>query len=150
LLDPLANRYFFVEDPVEITVINPPADKEVNVPLHPDFPDRGDRTLKIGKSFFISNEDFQKYNGKIVRLIGLYNVKLGKQTQFLGKQVLPYPKLQWVPMKVLKPDNTLMKGLVERDLTKLKPGERIQLQRICFVYLDVVKNDYIYGYYIHD
>ena len=73
----------------------------------------------------------------------------------MGKQVLPYPKLQWVPkdavpMKVLKPDNTLMKGLVERDLTKLKPGERIQLQRICFVYLDFVKNDYIYGYYIHD
>lgn len=155
LLDPLANRYFFVEDPVEITVINPPADKEVSIPLHPDFPDRGNRTIKIGKSFFISKEDFHKYNGKVVRLIGLYNVKLGKQAQFLGKQVLPYPKLQWVPkdsisMKVLKPDNTLMKGLVEKDIAKLKPGERIQLQRICFVYLDVVKNDYIYGYYIHD
>lgn len=155
LLDPLANRYFFVEDPVEIHIINPPADREVKVPLHPDYPDRGSRSLKVSKSFYISKEDFQKYNGKIVRLIGLYNVKLGRQTQFLGKQVLPYPKIQWVPkdaitMKVLKSDNTLMKGLVEREITKIKPGERVQLQRICFVFLDVVKNDYVYGYYIHD
>ncbi|MBN2094541.1 MAG: glutamate--tRNA ligase [Candidatus Aenigmarchaeota archaeon] len=155
LLDPLANRYFFVEDPVEIMIMNPPADKETKVPLHPDYPDRGDRALKVGKSFYISKEDFQKYNGKIVRLIGLYNIRLGKQSQFLGKQVLPYPKIQWVPkdaisMKVLKPDNTLMKGLVEREITKIKPGERVQLQRICFVYLDVVKPDYVYGYYIHN
>jgi glutamyl-tRNA synthetase len=155
MLDPLANRYFFVEDPVEISLINPPADKEVKLPLHPDYPDRGERTLKLGRSFFISKSDFQKYNGKIVRLIGLYNVRLGKQAQFLGKQVLPYPKIQWVPkdavtMKVLKPDNTLMKGLVEKEITKLSPQERIQLQRICFVYLDVVRPDYVYGYYIHD
>ncbi|MGC9310267.1 MAG: glutamate--tRNA ligase [Candidatus Aenigmatarchaeota archaeon] len=155
LLDPLANRYFFVEDPIEITVINPPPEKSVNIPLHPDYPDRGDRTLNIGKTFYISKEDFRKHNGKIVRLIGLYNIRLGQKAQFLGKQVLPYPKIQWVPkdaitMKVLKPDNTLMKGLVEREITKLRPGERVQLQRICFVYLDVVRPGYIYGYYIHD
>ena len=155
LLDPLANRYFFVEDPVEIRIKNPPKDKSVKLPLHPDYPNRGERELKIGRTFFISKEDFMNYRGKIVRLIGLYNIKLDRNSQFLGKQLLPYPKIHWVPqnhidMKILMPDNTIVRGFAEDNLIKLKKGERIQLQRFGFVYLDVVKKDYVYGYYIHD
>ncbi|RLJ02287.1 MAG: glutamate--tRNA ligase [Candidatus Aenigmatarchaeota archaeon] len=155
LLDPLANRYFFVRDPVQIKVMNPPKDTSVKLPLHPDYPDRGFRELKISKTFYISKEDFLNYRGKIVRLIGLYNIRLDKNAQFLGKQLLPYPKIQYVPekgvdMKILLPDNTLARGLAEKNITKLKPKERIQLQRFGFVYLDVVRKDYIYGYYIHN
>ena len=155
LLDPLANRYFFVKDPVEIKIINPPKDKVVKLPLHPDYPDRGDRIFYLGKTLFISKEDFLTYRNKIVRLIGLYNVKLDRNAQFLGKQVMPYPKIQWVPqkhvdMKILMPDNTIVRGIVEDNITKLKKGERVQLQRFGFVYLDVVRKDYVYGYYIHD
>jgi glutamyl-tRNA synthetase len=155
LLDPLANRYFFVKDPVEIKIINPPPDRVVKLPLHPDYPDRGERTLYLGKTLFVSKEDFMMYRNKIVRLIGLYNIRLDRNAQFLGKQLLPYPKIQWVPqkhvnMKILMPDNTIVRGIVEDNITKLKKGERIQLQRFGFVYLDVVRSDYVYGYYIHD
>jgi len=155
LLDPLANRYFFVKDPVEIKIRNPPADKSVKLPLHPDYPDRGKREIKLGKSFFVSKEDFENYQNKIVRLIGLYNIRLGRTSQFLGKQMLPYPKIHWVPqnyvdMKILMPDNTLARGIAEKNITDLKRGERIQLQRFGFVYLDVVRKDYVYAYYIHD
>ncbi len=155
LLDPLANRYFFVRDPVQIKVINPPKDNLVKLPLHPDYPDRGYRELKISNKFFISKEDFLDYKGKIVRLIGLYNIRLDRTSQFLGKQLLPYPKIQFVPekgvnMKVLLPDNTLARGIAENNITKLKPNERVQLQRFGFVYLDVVKKNYVYGYYIHN
>jgi glutamyl-tRNA synthetase len=155
LLDPLANRYFFVKDPIEIKIINPPADKSIKLPLHPDYPDRGNRDLKIGKTFFISRDDFLNYNTKIIRLIGLYNLRLGRSSQFLGKQMMPYPKIQWVPqrhvdMKILMPDNSIVRGFAEESITKLKKGERIQLQRFGFVYLDVVRKDYVYGYYIHD
>jgi len=155
LLDPLANRYFFVKDPVEIKIINPPKDRVVKLPLHPDYPDRGERTLYLGKTLFISKEDFLTYRNKIVRLIGLYNIRLDRNAQFLGKQMLPYPKIQWVPqkyvdMKILMPDNTIVRGIGEDNITKLKKGERIQLQRFGFVYLDVVRKDYVYGYYIHD
>lgn len=155
MLDPLANRYFFVKDPVEIRIMNPPPDKSVKLPLHPDYPNRGEREFKIGKTFFISKEDFVMYKNKIIRLIGLYNIRLDRNAQFLGKQILPYPKIQWVPqqyvnMKILMPDNTLVRGFVEDNITKVKKGERVQLQRFGFVYLDVIKKDYIYGYYIHD
>jgi len=155
MLDPLANRYFFVKDPVEIRIMNPPPDKSVKLPLHPDYPNRGEREFKIGKTFFISKEDFVMYKNKIIRLIGLYNIRLDRNAQFLGKQILPYPKIQWVPqqyvnMKILMSNNTLVRGFVEDNITKVKKGERIQLQRLGFVYLDVVKKDYIYGYYIHD
>ncbi len=155
LLDPLANRYFFVRDPVEIKIKNPPADKSVKLPVHPDYSDRGEREIKIGKTFFISKEDFMNYKSKIVRLIGLYNIRLDRNSQFLGKQMLPYPKIHWAPqnhvnMKILMPDNSLARGVAEKNLTNLKRGERIQLQRFGFVYLDVVKKDYVYGYYIHD
>ncbi len=155
MLDPLANRYFFVKDPVLITVINPPKDTSVKLPLHPDYLDRGERELKITNKFFISKEDFKNYRTKIVRLMGLYNIRLNTTSQFLGKQVLPYPKIQFVPeksvnMKILLPNNTLIRGLVEKNITKLKPGERVQLPRIGFVYLDVVRKDYVYGYFIHN
>ncbi len=155
LLDPLANRYFFVRDPVQIKVINPPKDNLVKLLLHPDYPDRGYREPKISNKFFISKEDFLDYKGKIVRLIGLYNIRLDRTSQFLGKQLLPYPKIQFVPekgvnMKVLLPDNTLARGIAEKGITKLKPNERVQLQRFGFVYLDVVKKNYVYGYYIHN
>ncbi len=155
LLDPLANRYFFVRDPFPIKVINPPKEKNVKIDLHPDYPDRGKRTIPISKTFFISKEDFEMYKGKIVRLIGLYNIRLDKNSQFLGKQLLPYPKIQWVSqtntdMKIAMPDNSIARGKVEQDITELKQKERVQLQRFGFVYLDVVKKDYVYSYYIHD
>ena len=154
-LDPLANRYFFVRDPIQINIINPPKDTSVKLPLHPDYSDRGYRELKISNKFFISKEDFLNYKGKIVRLIGLYNIRLDRNSQFLGKQILPYPKIQFVPekgvdMKVLLPDNTIARGLVEKEITRLKTKERVQLQRFGFVYLDVVRKDYIYSYYIHN
>ncbi|OYT43643.1 MAG: glutamate--tRNA ligase [Candidatus Aenigmarchaeota archaeon ex4484_56] len=154
ILDPIANRYFFVKNPVMIKVINPPPERTIKLPLHPDYPDRGMRSLQIGKVFYISKEDFENYRGKIVRLIGLYNIRLDTNAQFMGKQILPYPKIQWTPqskvdMKILMPDNTIIRGYAEINITKLKPKDRIQLQRFGFVYLDVVKEDYIYGYYIH-
>ncbi len=125
----------------------------VKLPLHPDYPDRDYREPKISNKFFISKEDFLDYKGKIVRLIGLYNIRFDKTSQFLGKQLLPYPKIQFIPekgvnMKVLLPDNTLARGIAEKGITKLKPNERVQLQRFGFVYLDVVKKNYVYGYYI--
>ncbi|MCK4429436.1 MAG: glutamate--tRNA ligase [Candidatus Aenigmarchaeota archaeon] len=155
LLDPLANRYFFVKDPIPIKIINPPADKTAKLPLHPDYPDRGERVIPIGKTFFISKEDFDMYKGKVIRLIGLYNIRLDRNSQFLGKQLLPYPKIQWVSqnnasMKISMPDNTISRGCVEQTITKLKPKERVQLPRVGFVYLDVVRKDYVYSYYIHD
>lgn len=157
LLDPLANRYFFVRDPIQITIINPPKDAAIEQPLHPDYPERGKREIKPSKTVFISKEDFEMYKGKIIRLIGWGNLRLGadRRGQFLGKQLLPYPKIQFVPekgvdMKILLPDNTLAKGLVEKDITNLKTDERVQLQRFGFVYLSVVRKDYVYGYYIHN
>ncbi|RLI90254.1 MAG: glutamate--tRNA ligase [Candidatus Altiarchaeales archaeon] len=156
LLDPLANRYFFVPDPIEIVVENLPA-KKVKLPLHPDFEERGEREIKVGKRIFIPKEDFLNYRGRVVRLIRLANIKLEyPKSIYLGNENLPYPKIQWVPskeyvqVKVIMPDYSIVKGVGEINLTKLKPEDRVQFERFGFVKIESVGKNDITCYYIHD
>jgi len=47
VIDEESNRYFFVKQPVEIDVSKVPEDLESQMPLHPDFPDRGNRSPEL-------------------------------------------------------------------------------------------------------
>jgi glutamyl-tRNA synthetase len=80
IVEPLANRYFVVIDPVEIKVENAPKIDIAEEPLHPDFPKRGKRKIRVNVSkIFISKDDFNKFKGKKIRLIGLFNILLDKK-----------------------------------------------------------------------
>ena len=83
LIEAEANRYSLVEDPVEITVEGAP-NREVELKLHPDFPERGFRKYITNGKFYVSRKDYDNFNdGKLNRLMDCCNfVKKGKTFSF--------------------------------------------------------------------
>jgi len=155
VIDPKCNRYFAVFDPVEIKVRNAPKIKKVRVRLHPDFPKRGHREIPVNMNkILISKEDFKKFKGRRVRLIGLFNIKLDKQAEFASKEVImEMPKIQWVSeksilMRIVMPDGSIKRGIAEPEIKKLKVDTRIQFVRLGFCRIDQTKPEIIL-YFTH-
>ncbi len=143
ILDPVVNRYFFINDPVEIEVKGAP-DQEIRLNLHPDHPEKGFRHYKTKEKFYVSKEDHDKFKG-IIRLMDCLNLENGKfhsieYEKFKGKGNLI---IQWLPkqhdlikVEVRMPDNTRITGLSEPMLKELKTGDIVQFQRFGFCRLD--------------
>jgi len=137
-IDQKANRYFAVIDPVRIEVDGLAG--EVEEPLHPDYPERGRRKIKVGRSIYISKADYEKYFGSIVRLIGLGNIKLERNASYQGNEILQdMPKIQWVSepfvkIKIMMNDGKIIEALAEESIRSC--GEYVQLVRIGFARLD--------------
>jgi glutamyl-tRNA synthetase len=155
IIDPKCNRYFAVFDPIEIKIVDAPEVKKVNVHLHPDFPKRGFREITVNlNKIFVSRDDFDKFKGKEIRLIGLFNVKLDKQAKFTSKEVeMKMPKIQWVseenvPIKIVMFDSSLKKEIAEHEIKKLKVDERIQLVRFAFCRIDQTRSELVL-YFTH-
>jgi len=155
LIDPKVNRYFAVIDPVQIKIVNAPKVKKVRVRLHPDFPRRGFREIPVNTDkIFISRQDFEKFKGNELRLIGLCNVKLDKNAEFTSKEVTPeMQKIQWVsekniPINIIMEDNNIVKCIGEPEIKKLKPNDGLQLVRFGFCRVDQTKPKFIL-YFTH-
>jgi glutamyl-tRNA synthetase len=131
-IDPVSKRYFFVPDPMKIKVKDA-TEKTVKLPLHPDAK-MGFRTVKTSGVFYVSKEDAKKE----FRLKDLYNVKMTnhKEGVYRGEKLTDIPKIQWVTdenveIEVLKPEG-IIKGLAEKDVSKIKSGETVQFERFGF------------------
>jgi len=140
ILDPSADRYSFVADPIEIKIKNKPEIKEVKVPIHPDK--KQTRKIKVGK-IFISEVDFEKFKGKEVRLLHLYNIILDKkkhEAKFTSVENKNIQKINWVSSyidaDVLMPNGKETKGFAEEAIKTLKNSEIVQYERYGFVKLD--------------
>jgi glutamyl-tRNA synthetase len=144
VIDPEAERYRVVIDPVGIDVGD--CIKEtgtgdtVSVQKHPDR--RDTREIPVTSKIYISRQDFRKFSGKEVRLLDLFNVRLGKKPRSSKSQAISekIQKLQWVPernvsVKVVEPDRVLQ-GIGEPGMKKLKVGDVIQMLRIGFGRVD--------------
>jgi glutamyl-tRNA synthetase len=137
-LDKKANRFFAVLDPVEIEIDGLP--EKVEESLHPEYPERGKRTIPVGKVVYISRNDFEKYKGKKIRLIGLCNVILKKKCKNEGNEILhEMPKIHWVSepnvkIKVLMNDGKIVEMIAEPDIKKVEGWA--QLIRFGFVKLE--------------
>jgi len=141
MLDPISPRFAFVPNPKKIKIEKAPAIKELKVKIHPEKPET--RTIKLNTEFYIDKDDFTKLGGKEVRLKDLYNIKLGKKVSFTSKEVRGgIAKIQWVQApgaiktEVLMPNGAIVKGLVEKDASKLKVGDCVQFERFGFCRLD--------------
>ncbi|MFH8080324.1 MAG: glutamate--tRNA ligase [Candidatus Aenigmatarchaeota archaeon] len=137
-VDKIANRYFAVVNPVPIEIIgNLP--KIVEEPLHPDYPERGKRKIEVGKNIYISREDYDRFFGKTVRLIGLCNVKLSKKAVYEGNEIIQdMPKIQWVSepferIKILMNDGNIVNMIAEPEIKICE--EFVQFIRIGFAKL---------------
>jgi len=152
ILEPIANRYFFVPDPKKIDVTGAPAIKEVTAPIHPDKTAR--RRIKVGKNIWIAMNDFKNYRNKEIRLLDLYNIKLNKKAEFTSKENKEIPRIQWISddnidTEVLMPDGKVIKGLAEGNAKKLKIGDIIQFMRFGFCKLDKKDKDKITFAFAH-
>ncbi len=139
IIDRNADRYSFVQSPIEIKIKNTLGIKAVEIPVHPDKTER--RKVKIGK-IYISKEDFDKYVGKEIRLLHLYNIKLGKKESEIrdidiDESTKKIQKINWVsegiPAKVLMPSGKWTLGLADKAVKNLKTGSLIQFERFGFV-----------------
>ncbi len=160
IVDGLADRYFFVSSPLEMTVSGIPNGFTAKIPVHPEHQERGYRTFEVIPkngvyTFYISGNDRKHLSeGKTVRLIGLFNVRTissngridadfvsesYEEARRLGAQLIHWiPGDDWVDTKVLMPDNSVNIGFSERSVLSLKPSQIIQFERYGFVCVDTV------------
>jgi len=145
IVDADAKRFFFVVDPIEIK-IEGKLPKEVKLKSHPDK--QATRTIKISNVVYVEKSDFKKYKNKNIRLKGLGNVIL-KKTANLAKEI-DTQTTHWVGephcnVEVLMPEGTVVKGLGEPLISKIKPGTTVQFERFGFVRCEG-KNKFVYGH----
>jgi len=161
LIDPFADRYFFVRDPRKIKVKNISKTVTVKTRLHPEHPQRGFRTFRIkperGEAdFWISSQDANSFKeGNIVRFMGLFNIQIANAEKGVIEAVLhsksheeakklAAPLIHWIPAEtgipceVVMSDASTARGIAEDMCRQLKPDVIIQFERFGFVRVDSV------------
>jgi glutamyl-tRNA synthetase len=153
IIDRMANRYFFVQDPKKIEVKGLKL-KSIRVPLHPDDKRRGHRTFSLTSTFFIDAKDFDAYKGLEVRLKDLCNIKLGEKSGYTTTPSKSTPKIQWVPakhlnVKVIMPGREIT-GYGEMNLKKAKTGDIVQFERFAFVSIEKITGNNVTVIFAHE
>lgn len=159
IIDPVANRYFFVHNPRKLTVKNVPHEFTAQIPLHPDWPEKGSRRFEIRPeegeaSFRVSSDDLDILGkGKTIRFMGLFNFKVeGVEKQLIEAvfhseayeeaKKLSAPLIHWIPAttgipcEVFMPDASVAKGIAEDTCKKLRSNEVVQFERFGFARID--------------
>lgn len=148
MIDAESERYSFVKNAIELNIAKKPKMKEIEAPIHPDRAET--RRLDVGK-IFISDDDFKNFKGKEVRLLHLYNIKLGKKAEFSSLENKEIPKINWVSncvkARILMPDGKWVEGLAERAIEDLEEGTVIQFERFGFCSFDRVAENGDYEFW---
>ncbi|MCK4313530.1 glutamate--tRNA ligase [Candidatus Bathyarchaeota archaeon] len=172
IIDPRANRYFFVENPIQLTVRNIPKSFTAKLSLHPDHPERGFREYVIepredsSADFWVSRNDLNALGvGRLIRFMELFNVKIEEadtysaEASFMSEayekaRKAKAPLIHWVPIgvgmpcQVVMPDATIAEGIAETYCKQLKPNDTIQFERFGFVRIEEI-NTKVIAYYAH-
>ncbi|MBR7050180.1 MAG: glutamate--tRNA ligase, partial [Methanobrevibacter sp.] len=158
-LEPIANRYFFCEDPVKIDVEGY-ADGKVDIerPLHADHLDRGNRILPFDGSAYLAKSDIKD---GMFRLMDAVNVDIAgdkvtyHSTSFEDAREAKARIIQWVPVdsnvnvKIVMDDASVKTGLGESALNDLEVGDVVQFERVGFARLDEICDGELIFYYAH-
>jgi len=161
IVDPVANRYSFVPDPVLLEIADAPCGFVAQAMLHPNEPSRGYRNLPFDGSVFIPKGDLAC--GGMIRLKDLFNIRLGEDRDclvatFAGKSLdearkAKAPIIQWlppahtIPCVLHKPDGE-MRGYCE-PMVALDAGKVVQFERIGFVRIEKATAMLIEAYWGH-
>ncbi|MEM1561985.1 MAG: glutamate--tRNA ligase [Candidatus Bathyarchaeia archaeon] len=171
IIDPIANRFFLVWDPVRFTVEGLSKEFTVRVPLHPDHPERGGRTFHIkpingAATFLISGRDAEQLTpGMVVRLMELFNVEVKainkghvhtvfhsepySEARRLNATLIHWlPEDRCIPCRVIMPNNTAVSGFVEESIRIAKVDDVVQFERFGFARIDSIGEEII-AYYAH-
>ncbi|MEM2245369.1 MAG: glutamate--tRNA ligase [Thermofilum sp.] len=164
LLEPRANRYMFVTEPltvVKLEGLSMPAVAEIIV--HPSFPERGRRRIELKEHRVFVGEEVKRMGE--VRLMGLGNFSVrGDALIFLNNDV-SYAKeknlqiVQWAPVEGAVPGEVLkaagtkveeVKGYGEPEIARLPIGEQVQLVRVGFAKVEKKGEEGVVFIYTHD
>ncbi len=158
IIEDKVNRYFFVADPVKLDITGDYNETIVKIPLHPDYPEKGNRELPFNGEVYIQEKD---NNNGLVRLMDAVNVELKDDTATYHSETFEEAKeakariIHWipaentVPVEVVMPDATIMKGLAENGVNNLEIGDIIQFERFGFARLDNKEDDKLTFYFAH-
>lgn len=159
VLDKKAKRFFFVRDPVKITIENTP-EKIVELKLNPNSSET--RKIKINSEFFIERKDFESLSSEneIFRLIDAVNFKRENDKfvyvsdsyeDFKGKgsKIIHFAPVDYsVDATIYTPEHELIRGKAEKNILDLAEGEIIQFERVAFCRLD--NKDKMLFFFTHD
>lgn len=159
IVDSMANRYFFVHDPVHLTIENAPP-TVAKAPLHPNM-DRGFREIPVDGEVLICQDDAATLSaGDRVRLKGLYNIQImglkPLKARYIGDDLSIVKKgaviIHWAPIDGVKvtvfaPDG-VYEGVGEKDI-KSELNNVVQFERFGFVRIDSVDDGAIRAYFGH-
>jgi glutamyl-tRNA synthetase len=161
LIDPVANRYFFVPDPVTASVEGAPH-RMAHAMLHPGDASKGNRELPFEGRVMLPETELVP-DAAMVRLKDLFNVKIawdGETPSFsYGGDSLADARaakahiIQWLPAEQTLPCTLLtmdgeMKGVCEPAVVK-ELGKVVQFERIGFVKIDTVSESGVLAYFTH-
>ena len=137
LIDSSTNRYSFVFSPLKLQIQKKPDWKEISIPIHPDKTE----TRKINlNDIYISEQDFNEFKDKEIRLLHLFNIKLGRTPELTSIDNKDIPKINWVsssvPARILTPAGAWIEGIADEGIKSLKPKETLQFERFGFVTFD--------------
>jgi glutamyl-tRNA synthetase len=155
LIDPEANRYFFVWDPVKLE-IEGEVPALAHAPMHPTI-DRGFREIPAGNNIFICRSDLESLKpGDSIRLKDLCNVEIlslePALARFAGKAIGKKMKIiHWAPqnglaIRVMKPDG-VDEGVGEAGIAG-ELNRVVQFERYGFVRINRLGTP-IVAYFAH-
>ncbi len=161
LIDRDTPRFFFVDEPVKLTLHNlEPV--EVEVPLHPEG-HMGVRRIRVSREVYVRRRDVVEMGvGGRLRLKHLANVRILsiEDDSAVGEVSLGHPEpgirvVQWVPCDsavptrvlvpgpIFKPDGSfndgslrVVEGYAEQGVLDLKKGDRVQFERFGYCVRD--------------
>ncbi|MEM2129426.1 MAG: glutamate--tRNA ligase [Candidatus Bathyarchaeia archaeon] len=171
MVDPKADRLFFVKEPLHLVVRGLQKSFEARIPLHPANSERGCRTFAVEPEMgeahlFVSSSDKALFvKGAVIRLMELFNVQVQEVVEnevfsvFTSESYdearrLKAPLVHWLPKdkgvecKVLMPDGSMVSGLVETTIRNVSVGQIVQFERFGFVCVDR-KNGGVIVVYAH-
>jgi glutamyl-tRNA synthetase len=159
IIDPIAHRMFFVENPIAMTV-DGLTDQIVHAPLHPSKPEM--RDIKTGNKICVTEDDVKNMTvGAKIRLKDLVNIEITSLSPLTAKMIdnsMETAKknkmkiIHWAPfdgvnVTVLGPEKT-SKGIGEHQITK-ELDKVVQFERYGFCRIDEVSGNDIVAYYTH-
>jgi len=155
LIDSVANRYFFVKDPIRLEIEGDVPSKAI-APLHPTI-DRGYREIHTSNKLFLCKKDLANLEpGDRIRLKHFCNIEFLSvkplKVLFAGTEVVrKMPIIHWapedgIPITVIRPDG-IDQGLGEAGIAE-ELGKLVQFERYGFVRIKRI-GDPIMAYYTH-
>jgi glutamyl-tRNA synthetase len=161
IVDPVANRYFFVWNPLELEIM----DSEPTVaklPLHPTDHSRGVREIAVGNKVLVCMDDAEKLEaGSIIRLKDFCNIEITSLSPLQAKisdvslealkkakaKIIHWAPVDGVPVKVRGPEGDI-DGIGERGIAS-ELEKIVQFERFGFCRIDSVSEEKVVAYFAH-